>query len=1311
MKKYKNIISTVLVITLVSQANVFAKDSFEVQELQSNRQSIIKNFEENVDIKNINNSIKKEQFINKKVYNAPVKIIHAYEEGKLSMANGAIVSPAKLTYSGDKVTIELTFNGMTLYNMRGHLTNLFYYENNQAPSEDGKAVETSIIENWTDTGLDGKENEYPRVFSFTIDKDLFEKSDYLWCKVWVDAMDGIAGKGLGGGEQNAKIVIDKENKEEIKPELNKESLTSTIEEAKKIERGEKTDDAFNTLKEAIIVAEKVLEEATEQTQLDNATNALNNAVETFKNSKDKEESNFELVKFVKLEVEDGGPTDPKIRNILDDYGQIVKIDGKNYLRLTYFSVEKRSNGYDYGTKTLKYAYEEKSEKLETSVKIIERGKNSGEYELSQIDIPIDRKDEVYLFGEFMASPYNDNKILGKAIVRVKDSDISEKTFGNIDDFIVSQKGFAQKEPIEKRFEFDVEKDGNLYTPYTSSEEGKFKLINDGSGEVAIKIKRNSFLLNDIRHIKYTVDGLEPTKDSKEADLRTENKPAIGFDKYFVIYISYDNVERLKETGGNLEVNFKGYNKDFTKSTDTKKIIIPYSKESYDELDKVKDENNNISFKVDSNKAFCFNKTTELNVENITDPEILKTFDKLAKDEKLSDFVAYKLSFIDKENPANLDIKNSWNNDSFPLVKIKIEKDSADKSFYKNLAIYEIKNAKLIQVPFNNITKKASIKNQESYYLIGAKDYNTQLIEAKGHLNNNMSEIENNIKGNSKAEINLRNLLEKAKKDMQKISLEKSLILNYQMDYNFDLLKNSDNSDFQINQELAKELVKCISSDIYKEIFTKDFYNQVLEIKNELENKLQSGEDLKQDLLKLDDLFKNAKYTLPYKNISVEIKKQINDEQSMASGCFMKNGKILYGENENYILLNLQTMSPGFLNAHLTKLSIFKDGIDGEKLDVLSIYKYSDIMPGNSGKVGIFDKQLLIKLPKIDKDTFFIRVANDGMNGAAPGARLKITPTGDLIEDEVEKPKKELNKKDLTNTIEEAKKLEQGKKTEESFNILKEAIIEAEKVLKEATEQTQLDNATNTLNNAVENFKNSEDKKVNPTSEEKIMPKEESDSKIRTHSRTEKNKTNKSTDEKKKETKKIEIKNIEKSTINKNFNDTKDHWAKNSIDYVVEKGYFVGLSETEFGPNKSITRGQFVTVLGRMLNINISDYNTQNFKDVKASTYYSPYITWANKEGIVSGIGEGKFAPDKELTREEMAVMMTKFLKVSGKNLNAKGNENGFKDEKNIATWAKESVKEMARLGVVSGMEDGKFEPKSAFTRAQVAQVLYNIDHN
>lgn len=203
------------------------------------------------------------------------------------------------------------------------------------------------------------------------------------------------------------------------------------------------------------------------------------------------------------------------------------------------------------------------------------------------------------------------------------------------------------------------------------------------------------------------------------------------------------------------------------------------------------------------------------------------------------------------------------------------------------------------------------------------------------------------------------------------------------------------------------------------------------------------------------------------------------------------------------------------------------------------------------------------------------------------------------------------------------------------------------------------------------------------------------------------------DKKDDENKKIEEKkNIENKLNNpKQFRDTNGHWAKVAIDYVVNKGYFYGTSETSFSPNKPITRGQFVTVLGRMLNVNTSIYSAQNFNDVKSSMYYSSYIAWANKMGIVSGVGQGRFAPDKELTREEMAVIMSKFLKVSNKSLNAKGNSNGFMDDGKIESWAKDAVKEMAKLGVVNGMGDGKFAPKSPFTRAQVAQVLFNIDHN
>ena len=178
-----------------------------------------------------------------------------------------------------------------------------------------------------------------------------------------------------------------------------------------------------------------------------------------------------------------------------------------------------------------------------------------------------------------------------------------------------------------------------------------------------------------------------------------------------------------------------------------------------------------------------------------------------------------------------------------------------------------------------------------------------------------------------------------------------------------------------------------------------------------------------------------------------------------------------------------------------------------------------------------------------------------------------------------------------------------------------------------------------------------------------------------------------------------------------FTDINGHWAKNAIDYVVGKKYFAGLSKTEFGPNKAITRGQFVTVLGRMLNVDKSQYQSQKFSDVKADAYYGPYIAWASQKGIVAGLGGNNFAPDQELTREQMALIMSKFLKVSGKNLKVKGNVKDFKDQGQISSWAKDSINEMLKLGVVNGMDDGTFAPKQAFTRAQVAQVLYNIDHN
>ena len=176
-----------------------------------------------------------------------------------------------------------------------------------------------------------------------------------------------------------------------------------------------------------------------------------------------------------------------------------------------------------------------------------------------------------------------------------------------------------------------------------------------------------------------------------------------------------------------------------------------------------------------------------------------------------------------------------------------------------------------------------------------------------------------------------------------------------------------------------------------------------------------------------------------------------------------------------------------------------------------------------------------------------------------------------------------------------------------------------------------------------------------------------------------------------------------------FSDTVNHWAKESINYVVSKGYFKGVGGNRFAPEQSITRADFVTVLGRMAAIDQSKFAKNVFKDVNGG-YYAAYVNWASENGIVQGVGHGKFDPKRPITREEMAVMMNKFLQVTNKKLSEKESK-VFTDDGTIAPWAKEAVGAMAKKGMVKGMEDGSFRPKSGFTRAQVAQVLYNLDHN
>lgn len=177
-------------------------------------------------------------------------------------------------------------------------------------------------------------------------------------------------------------------------------------------------------------------------------------------------------------------------------------------------------------------------------------------------------------------------------------------------------------------------------------------------------------------------------------------------------------------------------------------------------------------------------------------------------------------------------------------------------------------------------------------------------------------------------------------------------------------------------------------------------------------------------------------------------------------------------------------------------------------------------------------------------------------------------------------------------------------------------------------------------------------------------------------------------------------------INKNtFTDIGNHWAKDAIAYVTENGLFSGTAQGKFSPNGAMTRGMFVTILGRLAKAEASGYTNSSFTDVKANAYYKPYIQWACEKGIAKGVSETTFTPDQSITREQMAVMMASYAKATGFELPQVNKEITFADNGQISSYAKEAVKQMQMVGVLAGKNDNKFDPKGTATRAEVSAVI------
>ena len=168
------------------------------------------------------------------------------------------------------------------------------------------------------------------------------------------------------------------------------------------------------------------------------------------------------------------------------------------------------------------------------------------------------------------------------------------------------------------------------------------------------------------------------------------------------------------------------------------------------------------------------------------------------------------------------------------------------------------------------------------------------------------------------------------------------------------------------------------------------------------------------------------------------------------------------------------------------------------------------------------------------------------------------------------------------------------------------------------------------------------------------------------------------------------------------------WFYGDVKDVHQNGLFAGTSANTFSPQMPMTRGMVVTVLGRLAGIDISDYSGVSFDDVDTAQWYAPYIKWAAEMGIVSGVGNNNYAPDADISRQDLAVILYRYAEVMGITLPETETAADFADGSDIAGYATAAVAAMQKAGIISGKPGNVFDPQGIATRAEVAAMLHRF---
>lgn len=174
------------------------------------------------------------------------------------------------------------------------------------------------------------------------------------------------------------------------------------------------------------------------------------------------------------------------------------------------------------------------------------------------------------------------------------------------------------------------------------------------------------------------------------------------------------------------------------------------------------------------------------------------------------------------------------------------------------------------------------------------------------------------------------------------------------------------------------------------------------------------------------------------------------------------------------------------------------------------------------------------------------------------------------------------------------------------------------------------------------------------------------------------------------------------TINTPFSDIENvEWAKESIVKLYEKGILNGKGDGKFAPDDTVTREEFAAMIVRAFDL--KSQTTTAFADVAPDAWYTDAVNAAAENEIVNGISETEFGVSLELTRQDCAVMCARLLNRLG--AGTEMSDEIFADDAEIADYAKTAVYTLKNLGIISGVGENAFSPKSPCTRAMTAKII------